>query len=227
VLNLLQFNAGVGMSQVTNPEQMRSSAAKQALLDVSIQQVDLLIQNVTAKVLLEARLQNLVLMINDTLSSIDLNPVIATLGQDVGSILNSTASGLASSSSSSSSSSLDRRSYELNNNVLYSINDYTGNTHTNRVLAQNGNIVDEYLDNDGNPHGQKVIGTYQTLMKFNGYETTVERNGEELTEKEYTYAPYHGINVISAIYTSADGDVVAAQILAESSVGGSSTIGDL
>jgi hypothetical protein len=66
VLQLLSFNAGV---------------------DLSISKVQLLIQNVTAKVLLEARLANLVLMINDTLSSIDLNPILATLGNGIGTIL--------------------------------------------------------------------------------------------------------------------------------------------
>ena len=69
VLDLLQFNAGV---------------------DLSIDKVFLQIKNVNAKVLLEARLENLLLMINDTLNSIDLNPIIAELGQDLGEIVNKT-----------------------------------------------------------------------------------------------------------------------------------------
>lgn len=186
----------------------------------------LTMSKVNAKVILEARLKNLVSMINDTLNSIDLNPIIATLGQDVGSILNTTASGL-SSTASSATSALAKRSYELANNIVYSINNYAGDTHTNRVLAQNGDLVDQYLDNDGHPHGQKVVGSYKTDMTFDGYEVTVERSGQEVQEREYLYSPYHGINVISAIYTNAAGDVVGARVLAESSAGGSSTIGDL
>ena len=62
VLQLLQFNAGV---------------------DLSVDKVQLLIQNVSAKVLLEARLENLVAMVDDVLGSLDLNPIIATLGQGV------------------------------------------------------------------------------------------------------------------------------------------------
>lgn len=188
--------------------------------------MDLLIQNISAKVVLEARLENLVLMINDTLNSIDLNPVIAMLGQDVSSVVNSTTSALGSTVSSATSS-LDKRSYELLNNVLYSINDYSGNTHTNRVLAQNGDLVDAYIDNDGNSHGQKVVGTYKSDMTFNGYEATVHRNGQKVQEREYLYSPYHGINVISAVYTDDAGNVQGTQVLAESSAGGSSTIGDL
>jgi hypothetical protein len=181
---------------------------------------------VTAKVLLEARLQNIVLMINDTLSSIDLNPIIATLGNDVGQIVNTTTGALGSTLGSATGS-LDKRSYDLVHNVVYSINNYKGDTHTNRVLSQNGDLVDQYLDNDGNSHGSRVVGSYLTDMTFNGYEIKVERDGEEVTEREYTYSPYHGINVVSAIYTNADGDVVGTQVIAESSAGGSSTIGDL
>src|ERR1700709_1138840 len=109
-----------------------SQANNHGRTDVSIDQVSLLIQNVSAKVILEARLENLVLMINDTLNSIDLNPIIASLGQDVGTVLNSTTSAVGSTVSSAAST-LDKRSYDLIHNVLYSINDYSGNTHTNRM----------------------------------------------------------------------------------------------
>lgn len=165
-------------------------------------------------------------MINDTLDSIDLNPIIATLGQDIGSILNSTVGGLTSTASSATSA-LGRRSFELNNNILLSTNNYLGNTHTNRVLAQNGDIVDQYLNNDAVQQGSKVIGSYQSLMTFNGYDQEVERDGQTVHEKEYTYSPMHGISAVCAIYTNDVGNVVSTQVLAESFAGGSSSIGDL
>ncbi|KAK0344406.1 hypothetical protein LTR02_011150 [Friedmanniomyces endolithicus] len=205
VLSLLTFNAGV---------------------DLSISKVRLLIENVNAKVLLEARLENLVRMINDTLASIDLNPVIATLGQDVSNIVNTTVGGLTSTAGSALSS-LGKRDFDLANNIVYSVNNYAGDTHTNRVLAQNGDLVDQYLDNEGRAHGKKVVGSYKSDMRFNGYDRTVERNGKQVQEREYTYSPYHGINVISAIFTDAEGTVVGAQVLAESSAGGSSSVGEL
>jgi hypothetical protein len=183
--------------------------------------VSLLIQNVSAKVLLEARLENVLLMINDTLNSIDLNPIIATLGQDVGKLVNTTVSGLTGSSST-----VARRSYELVNNILYSINDYSGNTHTNRILEQNGDIVDQFLDNDGNILKQQVVGSYLRDMTFNGYNQTVIKNGQVDREVEYVYTPYNGLSVVSAIYINAQGSVLATQVLSESSAGGSSTIGD-
>ena len=138
---------------------------------------------------LEARLANLVLMINDTLNSIDLNPIIATLGSDVGQVLNSTTNAVGSVLSSTTSAVNKRASYDLVHNVLYSINDYTGNTHTNRVLAQNGDIVDTYVDNNGLAHGRKVVGSYRSDMKFNGHQSVVERDGREVQEQEYLYSP--------------------------------------
>ena len=209
VLSLLQFNAGV---------------------EVSIDQVQLLIENVTAKVLLEARLKNLVAMVNTTLNSIDLNSTIAALGQTASGVIDDTVGGLTGSDSSSSSTSSDalrKRTFELANNILYSVNDYSGNKHTNRVLAQNGDLVDESLNNDGDPQGQRVVGNYQDDMAFTGHEQTVVRDGEEITVLEYKYSPYDGISAISAIYLNSSGSVIGTQVLSESFAGGSSTLGDL
>lgn len=201
VLSLLSFNAGV---------------------DVSIDRVRLLIQNVDAHVILEARLSNLLLMITDVLNSIDLNPLVATIGQDVGQIVNTTL-GAVSGSGTTASSTVSRRSYELEHNILYSINDYSGNTHTNRILSQNGSLVDQSLDNNGHINGQIEVGNYLQDMKFNGYNKTVSTHGAT-TELEYVYEPFPGLSVVSAIFTNAAGNVVYTQVLSESSGGGSSTI---
>jgi hypothetical protein len=185
--------------------------------------VQLLIQNVNAKVLLEARLENLVEMINTTLNSIDLNPVIATLGEDVGDVLGTAGGALSGSTSSLAERGL---SYELEHNILYSTNNYRANRHTNRILAQNGDIVDHHLDNDGNDLGEVVIGNYKTDMTFNGYSRETEFDGQPVTEREYIYIPYHGISAVSAIYINAAGNVVGTQVIAESFAGGGSTIGE-
>lgn len=213
VLKLLDFNAGV---------------------DVSIDTVKLMIENVTAKVLLEARLGNVLNMVENVLDSIDLNPVIATLGEDVGEIVNTTAGavggalgGGSGSSSGSGSSQAEKRSYELEQNILYSVNNYSGDTHTNRILAQNGDIVEQDLDNDGNRAGSRVVGSYDRDMKFTGHEDQVERDGETVTSRQYEYAPFPGLEVISAIYVGGDGEVVGTRVLSELEGGGSSTISDL
>ena len=196
VLQLLQFNAGVV---------------------ASIDRVSLSISNVSAQVQLEARLANLVTMINDVLDSVDLNPALATLGQTLNSTLNSTASTL-------SSSTVSARSLNLADNILYSVNDYSGHTHTNRILAQNGSIIDQSLDNDGNLYAEQVVGYYTDDMTSNGYDQTVTTNGQAERELQYVYQPYAGLEVISAIFVDAANKVVATQVLSESSGGGSSTV---
>lgn len=208
VLELLQFNAGV---------------------DLSIDRVQLLIQNVSAKVLLEARLENLVGMVDNVLESLDLNPIIATLGQGVSDIVNSTTDALggvlggddsSNSDSSSSSSQATKRSFELENNILYSINDFSGNSHTNRVLAQNGDIVEQDLDNDGRVSGSRVVGSYLKDMTFTGHEETVDG----VLSKQYKYEPIHGVQAIAAVFFDGSGEVKGTQILSELEAGGFATI---
>ncbi|KAF2475721.1 uncharacterized protein BDR25DRAFT_278351 [Lindgomyces ingoldianus] len=207
VLQLLSFNAGV---------------------DLSIDRVRLLIQNVTAKVVLEARLANLVLMINDTLSSIDLNPIIAELGNGLGTIINDTGNligGLTGGELTSSKRSLDLMQFDLENNILYSVNDYSGNTHTNRILAQNGDIVEQKLNNNGRIQGQTVVGSYLKDMQFNGFNQSVTFHGQEVWEVEYMYEPFAGLMAISGIFLDKrNGTVVGTQLLAEARGGGTSTI---
>ena len=224
VLKLLRLNAGV---------------------DASIDRVKLTIENVSAKVELEARLENVVAMVDDVLSSIDLNPIIATLGQvvnntlgDVGEIIGGPGSSTSSTSSTptstpSPSSAATKRSVEANHyhplehNILYSVNDYTGHTHTNRVLAQNGDIYDEYLDNDGSEtRERRVVGNYLSDMRFNGHNRTIEDGdgGVQEFELQYVYTPFPGIEVTSWVYVGLDGGVVRTQVFAEAFGGGTSTI---
>ena len=206
VLKLLTFNAGV---------------------EVNIDRVNLLIQNVSAKVLLEARLENILTMVNDTLASIDLNPVIATLGQDVGSVVNNTVGGLTGTTSGASSANAKRSSFDLEQNILFSVNNYAGDTHTNRVLAQNGDIVEQDLDNDGTVSGSRVVGSYKADMTYNGHEESLVRHGELVQSMRYTYAPIHGVSIVANVYLDESGSVVGTQVLSEVEAGGSSTIADL
>jgi hypothetical protein len=202
VLSLLTFNAGV---------------------DLSIDRVSLSIQNVTAKVLLEARLENLVLMIGDILNSIDLNPALVALGTDLVNITNTTVGALEGSSIQSRGVP---SSYDLSHNVLYSTNNYQGNTHANRILTQTGSIVDQYLDNDGNLKSQQTVGYYLKDMTFNGENTSAVIHGQPVWKLEYVYTPFMGLQVVSNIYVNDTGTVMATQVLSELSGGGSSTIGD-
>jgi hypothetical protein len=232
VLKLLHFNAGV---------------------NAHIDRVRLKIEKVEAKVLLEARLGNLVLMIGDVLSSLDLNPIIATLGSDLGKIVNTTVGALGGAlgppkggggaqggqqagagaqggtqaqgqAPQTQAPSLQARSFKMEHNILYSVNDYSGHTHTNRVLAQNGNIVDQYLDNNGNHYGENIMGYYTTDMTFNQNNRTTSWNNEVVHEVEYVYAPFPGLSVVSAIFINLAGNVVGTAVISEAFGGGSSTV---
>jgi hypothetical protein len=212
VLNLLHFNAGV---------------------DASIDRVRLRIQNVSAKVHLEARLGNVVQMVGDVLNAIDLNPIIATLGNDVGSVVGnvtgelgggtSTTTSAASSPTNAKRSALD---YNIQHNILYSINNYSGQTHTNRVLAQNGTIYDVSLDNNGNEHGRVAVGFYSRDMTFTGHNRTITIDGQTEFELGYKYTPFAGLEAIANVYMTPGGQVVKTKVVAEAEGGGTSTISD-
>jgi hypothetical protein len=213
VLQLLQFNAGV---------------------DLSIEKVSLTIQNVTARVYLEARLGNLVTMISDVLDSIDLNPVIAELGNGLGSIINDTAglvgdvgSGLVGNGSANAKRDIDFHQFDLRNNILYSINNFEGNASKRRVLSQNGDIVEQTINNHGTVSGEHVVGNYLQNMRFNGFNESVTYKGQEVWEEEYIYEQFAGLYSISGVFKSkSTGAVVGTQLLAEARGGGSADIGN-
>lgn len=215
VLQLLEFNAGV---------------------DVSINRVYLTIQNVTAEVLLEARLENVVTMVSDVLDSIDLNPVLATLGQTLGNITDGVGEVLepgdgGSNSGSGTNSTLSRRSADIPEpdltivrNILYSVNNFSGNRHTNRILAQDGTIVEQSLDNDGRVTNERTAGDYKNNMSPTGRSRPILEDGVEVTEYEYLYAPLPGVEVVSAIHINDAGEVLGARVLSEAFGGGSASI---
>jgi len=200
---LVQFNAGV---------------------KAHIDRVRLLIEGVQARVILEARLGNLVKIVGDVLNSLDLNPIIATLANDINKVVNNTVGVIGGPPPGSKSNRIEARSLRIEQNILYSVNDYSGNTHTNRVLAQNGEIYDEYLDNHGHKLGEDVVGFYERDMTFNGHNMSVSRNGQVANELEYVYDPFPGLSVTSAIYITSDGKVIGTQVISELIGGGTSSI---
>lgn len=161
--------------------------------------------------------------VGDVLDSLDLNPVIATLGNDLGKIVNGTVGDLTSGEYGGTT----KRSFVLDEGILYSINDFTGNTHTNRVLAQSGDLYDVKLDNDGDETSRTVVGYYERDMTFTGHNKTISIDGEvKEFELQYEYKPFPGIESVCWIYVSPAGKVTRTQVIAESFGGGSSTISD-
>ncbi|UZP39334.1 hypothetical protein NXS19_007150 [Fusarium pseudograminearum] len=205
VLNLLNFNAGV---------------------DLGIDRVKLGIYNVTAKVELEARLGNILRMVDDVLESIDLNPIIATLGDGVKDIVGDVGDVIGGGSSDEDPDAVEKRdlTIRLENNILYSMNDFSGSAHTNRVLTQDGFLYNIYLDNQGREKNRKEVGYYSKDMKFTGHNRTITVDGGVEYELQYTYAPYHGLSAYCNIYTDPAGKVLRTKIVAEAEGGGAATI---
>lgn len=210
VLKLLHFTAGV---------------------DASIDRVSLKIENVSAKVELEARLGNVVQMVGDVLNTIDLNPIVATLGNNVGDIVGNLSDAVGGDSPSGDDATAGNTKrdvppdYNIIHNILYSVNDYSGQTHTNRVLAQDGSIYDESLDNNGNELSRRVVGDYSRDMTFNGHNRTVTTDEEETQfELGYDYAPFAGLEIVAYVYVTPEGEVVRTKMIAEAEGGGTSTI---
>src|SRR6201996_7435863 len=128
----------------------------------------------------------------------DLNPSSATLANGIQKVGNPTVGQLTQpifNQGKGKSNRIEGRSVKIEFNILYSVNDYTGSTHTNRILAQNGEIYDEYLDNQGHHHGSEIVGYYDRDMVWNGHNKTVSRNGEVVRELEYVYQPFPGLDV--------------------------------
>ncbi|EHA51762.1 hypothetical protein MCOR27_008477 [Pyricularia oryzae] len=203
VLKLLHFTAGV---------------------DASIDRVKLSIQNVSAKVELEARLGNLLQMVNDVLDSIDLNPIVATLGNTVGGVINDTV-GVITDPVDESGLSKRSLEYHLAYNILFSVNNYSGHNHRNRVLAQNGTMYDVYLNDRGDEISRSVAGYYSRDMTFTGHNKTISIDGEPMEfEMQYVYQPYMGLDIVSLIYMDAkNGRITRTKVVAGMEGGGSTT----
>ncbi|KAJ4390228.1 hypothetical protein N0V85_007435, partial [Neurospora sp. IMI 360204] len=119
----------------------------------------------------------------------------------------------------------DPFNYNLEHNILYSVNDYQGNRHRNRRLDQNGDIVDEYLDNDGNEQSRQVVGYYKDDMAFNGHNRSIEVDGKvNEFELQYEYKPFPGIEAVSWIYVDTEGNVLRTKVISEAQGGGMSTV---
>lgn len=217
VLGLLNFNAGV---------------------DASIDRVKLGIFDVKAKVELEARLGNVLKMVGNVLESIDLNPLIVTLGNGVADIVDDVGDvvGGSDAETEADAEALEKRdlTFRIENNILYSMHDFSGAKHTNRVLAQDGTLVDIFLNNQGGETGRRPVGNYLSKMSFTGSNNTVvEEDGDgntvTLHELQYRYEPYAGLSAYCSIYVTPPGEegggnVVKTRIVAEAEGGGSATI---
>lgn len=210
VLNLLNFNAGV---------------------DASIDRVKLGIYNVTAKVELEARLGNVLRMVGDVLESIDLNPIIATLGDGLSDIVDEIGDVVGDAGNEDEVEAKRKRdlTFRIENNILYSVNNFSGSTHRNRILAQDGALFDVFLNNQGVEQRRREVGYYDRDMTFTGHNKTITDEDGEVKEFElqYRYEPFRGLTAYCNVYVDPNGGVSRTMIIAEAEGGGVATIANV
>lgn len=173
-------------------------------------EVKMKVKDISSFAHLEARLGNLASMVNDALNSIDMNPPAGTIDK---------TSNKPRPKAFPSKAPIDKRSQSvlektgLANNLLCAIKDYKGEIRTNRILTQNGGIVDETLDLDGNVISQKQIGNFETDMTLMDHEEMIAFDENGYRQSRYLYNPLPGIKKIVAISKDKHGTIKKAHVV--------------
>jgi len=170
VANLVSINAGV---------------------QVGVQKVNITISDVEAQLELIIRLGHLVDIVNRTLASLDLNPLLINLLNEVTDVVDNVVGAV--------------------DGLLGSI--VQGNTKLNFIIDNLGNIVQEVVGDAGNILSS-IVGNYQTNMTFTGVQKDL---GNGLTQKTYQYSPLGSL--VNIIFNTL-GQVVQAVVVGTGQGGG-------
>ncbi|KAH9229475.1 hypothetical protein K456DRAFT_56363 [Colletotrichum gloeosporioides 23] len=165
-------------------------------VQVGIEKVNVTIADVSAELELVIRLGNLVDIVNRTLASLDLNPLLINLLDTVGDVVDDVIGAV--------------------DGLLGSI--VNGDTKINFLIDNLGNIVQE-VTNAGSSALSSIIGNYQQNMTFTGSQTDL---GNGLVQKVYEYAPLSSL--VNIVFNTL-GQVVRATVVKGGSTGTSTTSG--
>ena len=140
-------------------------------VQVGIQKVNITIAGVHAELELIIRLGHLVDIVNRTLQSLDLNPLLINLLDTVTDVVENVVGAV--------------------DGLLGSV--IQGNTRLNFIIDNLGNIVQEVVTDAGNILSS-IIGNYQQNMTYTGQSQDL---GNGLTQKTYNYSPLGAlVNVV-------------------------------
>jgi hypothetical protein len=140
-------------------------------VQVGIDRVNITIAGVHAELELIIRLGHLVDIVNRTLQSLDLNPLLINLLDTVTDVVENVIGAV--------------------DGLLGSV--IQGNTRLNFIIDNLGNIVQEVVGATGSILSS-IIGNYQQNMTYTGQSRNV---GNGLTEKTYSYSPLGSlVNII-------------------------------
>ncbi|KAK1727046.1 uncharacterized protein BDZ83DRAFT_614013 [Colletotrichum acutatum] len=153
-------------------------------VQVGIEKVNITIVDVEAELELVIRLGNLVDIVNRTLASLDLNPLLINLLDTVGDVVDDVIGAV--------------------DGLLGSI--VNGDSKINFLIDNLGNIVQE-VTNAGATALSSIIGNYQQNMTFTGSQQDL---GNGLTQKTYSYEPLSSL--VNIVFNTL-GQVVRATVV--------------
>ncbi|KAI0127371.1 hypothetical protein BJ170DRAFT_625136 [Xylariales sp. AK1849] len=163
-------------------------------VQVGITKVNITISDIEAELELIIRLGNLVDIVNRTLATLDLNPLLINVLNTVGDVVDSVVAAV--------------------DGLLGSI--VNGDSQINFIIDNLGNIVQEVAGDAGSLLST-IIGNYQQNMTYTGAQTILDGGNIQRT---YSYEP---LGSLVNIVTNALGQVVQAVVVGSSSGNSTST----
>ncbi|TDZ23817.1 hypothetical protein Cob_v003475 [Colletotrichum orbiculare MAFF 240422] len=153
-------------------------------IQIGIEKVNITIADVEAELELVIRLGNLVEIVNRTLASLDLNPLLINVLDTVGDVVDDVVGAV--------------------DGLLGSI--VNGDSKINFLIDNLGNIVQE-VASGGASQLSTIIGNYQQNMTFTGSQKDL---GNGLVEKTYEYTPLSSL--VNIVFNTL-GQVVRATVV--------------
>ena len=160
-------------------------------VQVGVQKVNITIADVDAQVALDIRLGNLAKMVNRTLASLNLNPLLINLLQEVGDVVDSVVGAV--------------------DGLLGSI--IRGDLKLNFLIDNLGNIVQEVVQ-AGEDVVSTIVGNFDKNMTYTGISKDL---GNGLTQKTYRYDALGSL--VNIIFNTL-GQVVQAVVVGKDTSGG-------
>ncbi|KAG7291186.1 hypothetical protein NEMBOFW57_001198 [Staphylotrichum longicolle] len=160
-------------------------------VQVGIEKVNITIADVDAQVDLVIRLGNIAKMVNRTLASLDLNPLLINLLNEVGDVVDSVVGAV--------------------DGLLGSI--IRGDIKLNFLIDNLGNIVQEVVGSAGDVVSS-IVGNFEKNMTFTG---VTKQLGNGLTQKTYRYDALGSL--VNIIFNTL-GQVVQAVVVGKDNTGG-------
>ncbi len=160
-------------------------------VQVAVEKVNITIADVDAQVALDIRLGNLAKMVNRTLASLDLNPLLINLLHEVGDVVGSVVGAV--------------------DGLLGSIT--RGDLKLNFLIDNLGNIVQEVVG-AGSDVVSTIVGNFEKNMTYTGISKDL---GNGLTQKTYRYDALGSL--VNIIFNTV-GQVVQAVVVGKDTSGG-------